>query len=120
MGLVQRKIEAAGISTITLSNIPDMTAAVGAPRVAAIEYPFGRTVGQPDDIPGQLAVLRATLQALEEMHTRGEIKHLPFEWPETPKQARSHPPDAPPIVKYLQRRPWDLRRLFTRDVPTQP
>lgn len=108
------------MTTITLSNIPDMTAAVGAPRVAAIEYPFGRTVGQPGDIAGQLAVLGATLKALEEMRVPGEIKHLPFEWPETPRQARTHPPEAPPIVKYLQRHPWDLRRLFTRDVPAQP
>lgn len=105
--------------TITLSNIPGLTAAVGSPRVAAIEYPFGRTIGNTGDSAGQLAVLLATLKALEEMHTPGEVKHLPFEWPEPPKQARSHPHDAPPIVKYLQRHPWDLRRLFTRDVPTQ-
>ncbi|MCJ7658571.1 MAG: hypothetical protein MUO67_05440 [Anaerolineales bacterium] len=116
---MQRKIEAAGMTTITLSNIPDLTAAVSTPRVAAIEYPFGRTVGQPGDLAGQLAVLRATLQALEEMHTPGSVKHLPFEWPESPKQARTHPPDSPPIVKHLQRHPWHLRNLFSRDIPAQ-
>ena len=96
-----------------------MTAAVSAPRVAAIEYPFGRTVGQHRDSAVQLAVLRATLQALEEIDTPGSVKHLPFEWPESPKQARSHPPEAPPIVKHLQRHPWHLRNLFSRDIPTQ-
>ena len=45
------------MATITLSNIPDLTAAVSTPRVAAIEYPFGRTVGQPGGSAGQLAVL---------------------------------------------------------------
>jgi len=107
------------MTTITLSNIPDLTAAVSVPRLAAIEYPFGRTVGQPGDSAGQLAVLRATLQALEEIDTPGSVKHLPFEWPETSKQARSHPSETPPIVKHIQRHPWDLRKLFTRDVPTK-
>ena len=67
MGLVQRQIEAAGFSTITLSNIPDLTAAVSVPRIAAIEYPFGLTVGLPGDETGQRAVLRAALAALQEM-----------------------------------------------------
>ena len=105
------------MTTITLSNIPDLTAAVSAPRVAAIEYPFGRTVGQPDDSTGQLAVLRATLLALEEIDTQGSVKHLPFEWPESPKQTRSHPPEVAPIVKHLQRHPWHIRNLFSRDIP---
>lgn len=107
------------MTTITLSNIPDLTAAVSVPRIAAIEYPFGRTVGQPGDHQGQLAVLRATLQALAKIDTPGYIQHLPFEWPESPKQARSHPAETPPIVKHLQRHPWHLRNLFSRDIPTK-
>jgi len=106
------------MATITLSNIPDLTAAVSTPRVAAIEYPFGRTVGQPGGSAGQLAVLRATLQALGVIDTPGVVKHLPFEWPESPKQARSHPPEVAPIVKHLQRHPWHIRNLFSRDIPT--
>ena len=35
--------------------------------IAGIEHPFGCTMGRPDDREGQLAVLRATLQALGEM-----------------------------------------------------
>ena len=42
-------IEAAGISTITLSSIPDLTGAVSVPRLAAIEYPLGYLFGQPGD-----------------------------------------------------------------------
>ena len=117
MGLVQRKIEAAGITTITLSNIPDLTAAVSAPRVAAIEYPFGHTVGRPGDAAGQMAVLRATLQSASEIDTPGEVRHLPFEWPESPKKAISHPPEPPPIAKYLTLRPWLIPRLLSRDIP---
>jgi hypothetical protein len=117
VGLVQREIEAAGMATITLSNIPDLTASVSAPRIAAIEYPFGRTLGRPDDAEGQRAVLRAALQALAEMQTPGGVCHLPFEWPEPPRRARAHPPEPPPIAQYLRSHPWLLPNLLARSVP---
>jgi hypothetical protein len=117
VGLAQREIEGAGIATITLSNVPDLTAAVGVPRIAAIEYPFGRNVGQPGDREGQMAVLRATLQAAEEIDAPGSIKHLPFEWPEPATTTHMEPPQPPPIVGYLIRHPWHVPRLLSRDVP---
>jgi hypothetical protein len=117
VGLLQREIEAAGFSTITLSPVPDLTAAVSAPRVAAIEYPLGRTLGQPGDAAGQMAVLRATLAALAAIQTPCGVVHLPFEWPESPKHVRNHPPEDPPIGRYLARNPWFLPKLLTRNVP---
>jgi D-proline reductase (dithiol) PrdB len=117
VGLVQRELEAAGLATIILTPVPDLALAVGAPRVAAIEYPLGRTLGQPGDSAGQMAVLRATLGALEAITRPGGVVHLPFTWPEAPKQVRNHPPEAPPIARYLQRHPWELPRLLYRNVP---
>jgi len=116
VGLVQRELEAAGFSTICLTPVPALTASVGAPRIAAIEYPLGRTLGQPGDAVGQLAVLEATLQALESIQTPGEVVHLPFDWPENPKEVRNDPPEAPPIAKYLARNPWFLPKLLNRKV----
>jgi hypothetical protein len=89
---------------------------VSVPRIAAIEYPLGRTLGKPGDAAGQMAVLEAALQALENIQTPGEIVHLPFEWPEAPKDVRNHPPEAPPIAKYLARNPWFLPKLLSRKV----
>jgi hypothetical protein len=97
--------------------VPDLTASVSVPRIAAIEYPLGRTLGQPGDSAGQMAVLEATLQALETIQTPGEIIQLPFEWPEAPKDVHSHSKIDPPIGRYLARNPWFLPRLLTRDVP---
>jgi glycine reductase complex component B subunit gamma len=114
---VQRELEAAGFSTITLTPVADLTASVSVPRIAAIEYPLGRTLGQPCDAAGQMAVLEATLQALENIHTPGEIVNLPFEWPQTPKETRTDPPQPPPIARYLVRNPWFLPRLLSRNVP---
>lgn len=120
MGLAQREIERAGMTTVTLSNIPDLTAAVSVPRLVGIEYPFGQTVGRPGDKEGQRAVLRGTLEAVEEMKVPGSMKHLTFEWLGTAKEAQAHPPEPPPIVNYLKRHPWDLPRLLSRNVPREP
>jgi hypothetical protein len=90
---------------------------VGVPRLAAIEYPLGRTFGQPGDAAGQMAVLEAVLDALENIRTPGEIIHLPFEWLEPPGEVRNHPPEPPPITSYLTRHPWLLPRLLAREVP---
>lgn len=117
VGLVQRELEAAGFTTISLTPVPDLTASVSVPRIAAIEYPLGRTLGQPCDAAQQMAVLEATLQALESIQTPGEIVHLPFEWPEAFKTVRNEPPEPPPIARYLTRNPWFLPRLFNRNIP---
>lgn len=90
---------------------------MSAPRVAASEYPLGRTLGQPGGAVGQLAVLRATLAALAAIQTPGGVVHLPFEWPEPPKQVRNRPPEDPPIGRYLARNPWFLPKLRARNVP---
>jgi len=116
VGLVQREIEAAGFSTVSLSMIPELTASAGAPRIAAIEHPFGMTLGRPGDVAGQLAVLRATLQAMAEMTEPGSVVHLPFEWASTEK-LRFGPPEPPPIAHYLVRHPWDLPRFLSRTPP---
>ena len=117
MGLVQRVIEAAGFSTIILSSIPNLTTAVSVPRLAAIEYPLGYTLGQPNDVQDQTAILRAVLHELEATVTPGEVVHLPFEWSGPAKPGHSEGHEPPPIVGHIQRHPWQLRRLLTRDVP---
>ncbi len=105
------------MSTITLSPMPDFTASVGAPRVAAIGYPPGLTVGQPGDVAGQTAVLRATLAALESIEQPGEVVDLPFEWPLSVKETHNHPKEPPPIVKAIKRRPWLYRNLMNGNIP---
>jgi D-proline reductase (dithiol) PrdB len=119
VGLVQREIEAAGMSTITLSNIPDLTAAVHVPRQAGIEYPFGRTLGRPGDATGQMAVLRATLQALQQIQQPGGRVDLPFEWPEPPREANTPLPELPPIFQYLKKHITQVRNFMNRDIPKE-
>jgi D-proline reductase (dithiol) PrdB len=110
-------MEAAGLSTITLSGIPDLTAAVSVPRLAAIEYPLGYVLGKPNDPDGQRTILRTTLHALMETTQPGSISHLPFEWPDSARRLNAHPQQPPPISKYLMRHPWHIPNLFKRNIP---
>jgi hypothetical protein len=119
VGLVQRVLEAKGIPTVSLSMIPDLTRAVGVPRLAGIGYPMSRPLGRPGDADGQRAVLRATLALLDTGTGPDTYVELPFEWPESPARARNaskdHPP--PPIVELLRRKPWLLAALYRGRVP---
>ena len=100
MGLAARHLEQNGFSTLVLSPTHDFQRAVGIPRSAAIEYPYGRPVGQAGDRDGQRRVLLAALAALERIRTPGEVIHLPFTWPEDPKNTKWHPPEMSPLIKF--------------------
>jgi len=78
---------------------PEFTREVGIPRVAAIEYPYGRIVGEVHDAEGQRKVLLAALAFLQEAQQPGQVCHLPFIWPEEPKNTKWHPPEISPIIK---------------------
>lgn len=99
MGLVARFLEESGFTTVVLTMTPELNREIGIPRVAAIEYPYGRTVGQVDDVAGQRRVLLKTLSLLETAEKPGQECHLPFTWPEAPKQAKWQPPEISPIIK---------------------
>jgi len=119
VGLVQRVIEAMGIPTVTLSMIPDLTRAVGVPRLAGISHPMGQPLGRPHDADGQRAVLRSMLELLARASGPDTYVELPFAWPESPAQARNASRDLPPppIVELLTRKPWLVANLYTGRIP---
>ena len=107
MGLVARKIEAAGIPTVTLNMIWVYQRLVGMPRVAAIEHPFGRPFGDVGDAATQRAVLRAALGVFERATRPGSVEHLPFTWHEDPSRTKWHPAEPSPIIALIKRRQQD-------------
>jgi D-proline reductase (dithiol) PrdB len=117
VGLVQRELEAAGIATVSLSMIPELTRATGAPRVAGIPYPLSRPLGAVGDADGQRAVLRATLALLAEASEPGTVRYLPFLWPESDRVARKHRGPLPPIAKLIMKKPWLFFRFVSGEIP---
>jgi len=103
VGLAARFLEENGFSTVVLTPTPEFHRAVGIPRSAAIEFPYGRPVGQVGDREMQRRVLLETLSVLEKARYPGEIWHLPFTWPEEPKKTDWQPPEMSPLIKvYLE------------------
>jgi D-proline reductase (dithiol) PrdB len=119
VGLAQRVLEASGIATVTLSWIPELTRAVGVPRLAGIGYPAGQPLGRPHDPDGQRAVLRATLEVLASAAGPDGYVELPFQWPESPARARNASRDVPPspIEELLRRKPWLVANLYSGRIP---
>jgi len=99
VGLVARCLEENGFSTLVLTTTPEFNREIGFPRVAAIEYPYGRVVGAVNDVEGQQQVLTAALTVLETAEKPGQVVHLPFTWPEEAKLTKWHPPEISPIIK---------------------
>ncbi len=103
MGLVARAIEAAGIPTVTLNMIWPVQRLIGMPRVAAIEHPFGRPYGDVGDVETQSNVLRAALEVATSATEPGGVVHLPFVWPEDPKETQWHPAEPSPIIAMIKK-----------------
>ena len=116
MGLVARKIEEAGISTLVISNIAEFSASVGTPRIASIHFPGSQPMGPAEDRVTQKAVLIAALKAFETIREPGEVVALPFEWPRGVSKALK-PRALPPIAKLMVKKPWLLPRFINGDIP---
>ncbi|HMF97421.1 MAG TPA: hypothetical protein VKE96_24140 [Vicinamibacterales bacterium] len=112
-------IEASGIPTVSLSMIPDLTRAVGVPRLAGISYPMGRPLGNPHDADGQRKVLRAMLEVVARATEPDTYVELPFVWPDSPARARNQSKDVPPspIAELMTRKPWLLPNLYSGRIP---
>ena len=60
------------------------------------------------DREGQRKVLLETLGVLEKAERPGEVWHLPFTWPEDPKNTDWQPPEMSPLIRfYLE----EIRKL---------
>ena len=78
--IVQRAIESVGIPTIIIAALPPVVRQAGTPRAVAPMVPMGANAGAPHDVEMQTAIVKATLQQLEEIQTPGKIVPLPFEY----------------------------------------
>lgn len=85
---------------MVLSPTYEFHRAVGIPRSVAIEYPYGRPVGQVGDKEGQREVLLKVLSHLEKAEKPGKVLHLSFVWPEDPKKTAWQPPEMSPLIKF--------------------
>lgn len=65
VGLIQAEIERQGITTASITMMPEITRKVRPPRALAVTYPLGYPLGTPLAPGIQLAVLRALVSLCE-------------------------------------------------------
>ena len=96
-------MEAAGIPSVTVTMMPDVADALGAPRVVGVEFPFGHPFGPPHAVSVQRRVLATALAVLGGAVRPGTRVDVDIEWPVPRSEAyRSwQPAEASPIVAAL-------------------
>ena len=77
---MQRSIESVGIPTIIIAALPPVVKQTGTPRAVAPLVPMGANAGAPHNVEQQTAIVKATLEQLEEITTPGTVVPLPFEY----------------------------------------
>lgn len=63
--VLARTFEAHGISTVTISLVREHTVKIKPPRALYVPFPFGLSVGHPNNVEEQGSVLKAALDLLE-------------------------------------------------------
>jgi D-proline reductase (dithiol) PrdB len=64
VGLIQSIIEKAGVPTVSVTTLAEVTARVRPPRALAVDRPLGYPLGYPNDPPAQTRIIEAALSLL--------------------------------------------------------
>jgi hypothetical protein len=83
VGLIARQLEAAGISTVSLTSARDITRAVNPPRSVFLDYPLGHTAGRPHQPGLNKEIVASALAAFDQLTEPGSMVHLPHHWADT-------------------------------------
>ena len=109
-------MEAMGLSTILVTNMPFWAEKIGVPRTLAVEYPFGHMLGQPHNVEQQREVIQDALGVLETARVPGTIVHSSEKWPVVQKEAlREWQPEKPsPVMEAMRPHVIKLLREWRR------
>lgn len=66
VGLIQSIIEQAGIPTVSVTLLKEITARVSPPRALFVDFPLGYPLGNPNDSPLQTRIILAAFGLLTE------------------------------------------------------
>ena len=103
MPVLARRIEDAGIPTVTVTMMPAQATTLLAPRVVGVEFPFGHPFGMPGDRSMQRLVLETALAVLSGGYQAGTRVDVDVVWPQPRAEAYRawQPKEASPIVAMM-------------------
>jgi len=110
--VLARTLEAAGLATVLVTNMPFWAERTGVPRALAVEFPFAHALGQPHDAEGQTRVILQALEVLETAQAPGTIVHSPETWPAPQPEALQdwQPAEPSPVVRVMAPRVREMLR----------
>jgi len=80
VGLIQRVLDEAGLSTISLTLVKEITEQVKPSRALCVEHPFGHTFGDVGDTALQRQILLHCLTSAGKIAQPGTLLTLPYRW----------------------------------------
>ncbi|MBI4251052.1 MAG: hypothetical protein HY618_01200 [Candidatus Tectomicrobia bacterium] len=80
MGLVARAIEAAGVPTVSVSIVKEITLQVRPPRALFLRWPLGHPLGEPGRPAQQRQVMLDALGLLETAAAPGALLEPGYSW----------------------------------------
>ncbi len=80
MGLIQKVIETAGIPTVSISILKEITEQVRPPRAVFLPWPLGHPMGEPGHAAQQRRVLLDALGLLESARSPGALLEPGYVW----------------------------------------
>ena len=90
---------------MVLNSIWSVQRAVGMPRVAAIESPMARALGDVGEADLHRQILMDALALFASAPEPGWVEHLPYKWPHPPAET-TWLPDPPPPYLLVIREHW--------------
>lgn len=78
MSLIARGLETAGLPTLSLSTLREMSEGFKPPRTVFLDFPLGCTAGKPNEPEQQREILRTALGLAPEFGEPWKIVDLPF------------------------------------------
>jgi len=80
VGLIQYEIEKAGIPTISITHLVDLTEKVRVPRALHLRFPLGRSFGRAFEEDIQRQILLDCIHYLRDINQAETIMKLPYKW----------------------------------------
>ena len=87
---------------MVLNSIWSFQRIVGMPRVAAIEFPMGRALGDVGEEKLHRQILLDALSLFESAAEPGWVEHLPYKWPHPPEETVWLPEPPPPYLLVIR------------------
>lgn len=80
MGLIQKAVEKAGIATISITHLPELTEKVDPPRALHLKFPLGRSFGAANRSDLQRKIVLDMLNSIVDMDETEKIRKLSYRW----------------------------------------